>query len=98
MTDHARPLIGITAMHSGASADGRELQAVRPTYLRAIEAAGGIPLIIYLTNDLSAVRARCMTCAPASSCPVVMMSIPPITAKRRTRSLARSIRNAMRLR
>lgn len=63
MTNHARPLIGITAMHSGASADGRELQAVRPTYLRAIEAAGGIPLIIYLTDDLSAVCALYDLCA-----------------------------------
>ncbi|MEJ5343529.1 MAG: gamma-glutamyl-gamma-aminobutyrate hydrolase family protein [Chloroflexus sp.] len=56
MNHQYRPLIGITTMHSGTSADGRELQAVRPTYLRAIEAAGGIPLIIYLTDDMSAVR------------------------------------------
>ncbi|WP_298490380.1 gamma-glutamyl-gamma-aminobutyrate hydrolase family protein [uncultured Chloroflexus sp.] len=63
MTDHARPLIGITVMHSGASADGRKLQAVRPTYLRAIEAAGGIPLIISLTDDLSAVRVLYDLCA-----------------------------------
>ncbi|MCS6889621.1 MAG: gamma-glutamyl-gamma-aminobutyrate hydrolase family protein [Chloroflexus sp.] len=63
MTEQSRPLIGITAMHSGPGADGRELQAVRPTYLRAIEAAGGIPLIIYLTDDLSATRALYELCA-----------------------------------
>ncbi|MEF3274671.1 MAG: gamma-glutamyl-gamma-aminobutyrate hydrolase family protein [Chloroflexus sp.] len=63
MTQQTRPLIGITAMHHHASTDGRELQAVRSTYLRAIEAAGGIPLIIYLTADLSAIRALYDTCA-----------------------------------
>ncbi|WP_298819703.1 gamma-glutamyl-gamma-aminobutyrate hydrolase family protein [Chloroflexus sp.] len=63
MTDHHRPLIGITAMHHHTGANGRALQAVRSTYLRAIEAAGGIPLIIYLTDDLSAIHALYNYCA-----------------------------------
>ncbi len=63
MQSITRPLIGITAMNSGLGADGRELQAVRPTYLRAIEAAGGIPLIICLTDDLAVIRALYERCA-----------------------------------
>jgi putative glutamine amidotransferase len=50
-----RPLIGISCMNSRAASGGASM-AVRPSYLRAIEAAGGVPLLIYLTDDLGAVR------------------------------------------
>ena len=63
MNTQLRPLIGITAMSVGNSTDGRDLQAVRPTYLRAIEAAGGIPFIIYLSDDLEAIRHLYHLCA-----------------------------------
>jgi putative glutamine amidotransferase len=64
MMIHAqRPLIGITLMSSVVGTDNRELQAVRPTYLRALEAAGAVPLIIYLTDDLDAIRSLYDRCA-----------------------------------
>lgn len=50
-----RPIIGVSAMND-RSEYGGALMAVRPTYLRAIEAAGGIPLLIHLTDDLRVVR------------------------------------------
>lgn len=50
-----RPIIGVSAMND-RSEYGGELMAVRPTYLRAIEAAGGIPLLIHLTDNLEVVR------------------------------------------
>jgi putative glutamine amidotransferase len=49
MAQH-RPIIGITLMnihHEGQ----RALQGVRPMYVEAIAAAGGIPLMIPLTDD-----------------------------------------------
>jgi putative glutamine amidotransferase len=39
------------------SEGGSATMAVRPTYLRAIEAAGGIPMLIHLTDDMEVVRA-----------------------------------------
>jgi putative glutamine amidotransferase len=36
--------------------------AVRPTYLRALEAAGAVPLLIHLTDDLTVVRALYERC------------------------------------
>lgn len=51
-----RPLIGVSCMND-ASEGGAALMAVRPTYLRALEAAGAVPLLIHLTDDLSVVRA-----------------------------------------
>jgi putative glutamine amidotransferase len=50
-----RPIIGISCMNS-QDAQGSDLMAIRPTYLRAIEAAGGTPLLIHLTNELAVVR------------------------------------------
>jgi putative glutamine amidotransferase len=38
------------------SEGGAALMAVRPTYLRALEAAGAVPLLIQLTDDLAVVR------------------------------------------
>jgi len=51
-----RPIIGISCMNEP---DGRGgvLMAVRPGYLRAIEAAGGVPLLIHLSDDEAATRA-----------------------------------------
>jgi putative glutamine amidotransferase len=57
-----RPLIGVSCMNSG---DPRinGVMAVRTPYLRAIEAAGGVPLLIHLSDDLEAVRALYELCA-----------------------------------
>lgn len=46
------------------SQDGSDsaLVAVRPAYLRAIEAAGGVPLLIHLTNNLEVVRTLYALC------------------------------------
>lgn len=46
------------------SQDGRgtDLMAVRPPYLRAIEAAGGAPLLIHLTDNLEVARALYELC------------------------------------
>lgn len=51
-----RPIIGVSCMNS-QDAQGGNLMAVRPTYLRAIEVAGGTPLLIHLTDNLDVVRA-----------------------------------------
>ncbi|NTV62647.1 MAG: gamma-glutamyl-gamma-aminobutyrate hydrolase family protein [Oscillochloris sp.] len=50
-----RPLIGISCMNSQDS-QGGNLMAVRPAYVRALEAAGGVPLLIHLSDDLTMVR------------------------------------------
>jgi len=50
-----RPIIGISGMNS-RDEDGSGLMAVRPVYLRAIEAAGGIPLLIHLSDDMGVMR------------------------------------------
>jgi putative glutamine amidotransferase len=56
-----RPIIGVSCMNSQ---DGHrsDLMAVRPTYLQAIEAAGGAPLLIHLTDNLDVVRALYNLC------------------------------------
>jgi putative glutamine amidotransferase len=51
-----RPLVGVSCMNDRSSY-GAALMAVRPTYLRALEAAGAVPLLIHLTDDLAVVRA-----------------------------------------
>lgn len=51
-----RPIIGVSCMND-ASEGGAALMAVRPTYLRALEAAGAVPLLIHLTDDLAVARA-----------------------------------------
>ncbi len=56
-----RPIIGLSAMNS-RDGGGGDLMAVRPTYLRAIEAAGGAPLLIHLTDNLAVVRALYELC------------------------------------
>lgn len=44
------------------AAEGGALMAVRPSYLRALEAAGAVPLLIHLTDDLEVVRALYARC------------------------------------
>jgi putative glutamine amidotransferase len=56
-----RPIIGVSCMNSTA-AGGGALMAVRPTYLRALEAAGAAPLLIHLTDDLAVTRALYELC------------------------------------
>lgn len=56
-----RPIIGLTCMH-GQWAAGGTVIAVRPSYLRALEAAGAVPLLIHLTDDLAVVRALYERC------------------------------------
>lgn len=56
-----RPIIGISCMNDDDGRGGR-LMAVRPSYLRAIEAAGGVPLLIHLTDDEAVVRALYERC------------------------------------
>lgn len=56
-----RPIIGVSCMNSRTEQSG-ELMAVRPTYVRAIEAAGGTPLLIHLTDNLEVVRALYELC------------------------------------
>ena len=56
-----RPIIGISCMNEDDGRGGR-LMAVRPSYLRAIEAAGGVPLLIHLSDDEAAVRALYELC------------------------------------
>lgn len=51
-----RPIIGLSCMND-ADERGATLMAIRPTYLRAVEAAGGVPLLIHLSDDLEVVRA-----------------------------------------
>ena len=50
-----RPIVGVSCMNveEGSSA----LVGMRPTYLRALEAAGATPMLIHLTDDLAVVRA-----------------------------------------
>lgn len=56
-----RPIIGVACMNSHDT-HGRSLMAVRPAYLRALEAAGGVPLCIHLTDDLEVVQALYQQC------------------------------------
>lgn len=58
----ARPIIGISCMHAY---DKREevMLAARPSYLQAIEDAGGIPLLIHLTGDEAVLRTLYNACA-----------------------------------
>ncbi|MBX0328949.1 gamma-glutamyl-gamma-aminobutyrate hydrolase family protein [Oscillochloris sp. ZM17-4] len=56
-----RPIIGVSCMNARDAHDS-DLMAVRPTYLRAIEAAGGVPLLIHLTDDLDVVRSLYALC------------------------------------
>ncbi|MEI7770525.1 MAG: gamma-glutamyl-gamma-aminobutyrate hydrolase family protein [Chloroflexales bacterium] len=56
-----RPIIGVSCMNS-SDGSGSALMAVRPTYLRAIEAAGGAPVLIHLTDDLSVTRSLYELC------------------------------------
>ena len=56
-----RPIIGISCMNS-SDRQGGSLMAVRPAYLRAIEAAGGTPLLIQLSDNLEVVRALYALC------------------------------------
>jgi putative glutamine amidotransferase len=51
-----RPIIGISSMNERDSY-GAPIVGMRPSYVRAIIAAGGAPLLIPLSNDLEAVRA-----------------------------------------
>ncbi|NJO81592.1 MAG: gamma-glutamyl-gamma-aminobutyrate hydrolase family protein [Blastochloris sp.] len=57
----SRPLIGVSCMNVGN--DRGELIGQRPTYLRALEAAGAIPLLIQTTDDVAAIRALYDLCA-----------------------------------
>jgi putative glutamine amidotransferase len=57
-----RPLIGVSCMND-ASEGGAPLMSVRPTYLRALEAAGAVPLLIHLSDDMEVVRALYDRCA-----------------------------------
>lgn len=50
-----RPIIGVSCMNETSEGSG-SLMAVRPTYLRALEAAGAVPLLIHLTDNLDVVR------------------------------------------
>jgi putative glutamine amidotransferase len=57
-----RPIIGMTTMnvhHAGQ----RALQGIRPMYVEAIVAAGGIPLLIPLTDDEAVTRELYALCA-----------------------------------
>jgi len=56
-----RPIIGVSCMND-ASEGGAALMAVRPTYLRALEAAGAVPMLIHLTDDMAVVRALYERC------------------------------------
>lgn len=56
-----RPIIGVSCMND-ASEGGAPLMAVRPTYLRALEAAGAVPLLIHLTDDMAVARALYELC------------------------------------
>lgn len=56
-----RPIIGVSCMNE-RDEQGSSLMAVRPTYLRAIEAAGGVPLLIHLTDNEPVVRALYELC------------------------------------
>lgn len=56
-----RPIVGVSCMNE-TSAGGAALIAVRPTYLRALEAAGAVPLLIHLTDELAVVRALYEQC------------------------------------
>ncbi len=57
----ARPLVGVACMNS-LDGQGSPLIAVRPTYLQALEAAGAVPLLIHLTDDLAVVQALYACC------------------------------------
>jgi putative glutamine amidotransferase len=56
-----RPIIGVSCMND-RSEGGAALMAMRPTYLRALEAAGAAPLMIHLTDDLAVVRSLYELC------------------------------------
>jgi putative glutamine amidotransferase len=56
-----KPIIGISSMND-RTADGSVIVGMRPSYVRAIVAAGGAPMLVPLTNDLEAVRALYERC------------------------------------
>jgi putative glutamine amidotransferase len=56
-----RPIIGVSCMNDVSEGGGATI-AVRPAYLRALEAAGAAPLLIHLTDDMAVVRALYELC------------------------------------
>lgn len=56
-----RPLIAVSCSHS-TGPRGAQITSCYDSYLNAIEAAGGIPLLIYLTNDEAIVRQMYALC------------------------------------
>nr|WP_044200416.1 gamma-glutamyl-gamma-aminobutyrate hydrolase family protein [Oscillochloris trichoides] len=57
----SRPLIGISCMQS-QDERGSTLMGVRPAYLKALEAAGSVPVPIPLSDDLEIVRSLYRLC------------------------------------
>ena len=57
------PLIGVTARATASTSDSPRLIGVGEPYLKALIAAGGLPLIIPLTMDESVVRSYYDKCA-----------------------------------
>jgi putative glutamine amidotransferase len=49
-----RPIVGVSCMN--VEAGHSALVGMRPTYLRALEAAGATPMLIHLTDELAVVR------------------------------------------
>lgn len=56
-----RPIIGVSCMNDSSDGGGATM-AVRPSYLRALEAAGAVPMLIHLTDDSEVVRALYHRC------------------------------------
>jgi putative glutamine amidotransferase len=56
-----RPLIGVSTMNHHTP-DGTHFLVMWPTYIRALEAAGAVPLLIPLTDDLTTTRALYELC------------------------------------
>jgi putative glutamine amidotransferase len=56
-----RPIIGIIA--SRYTVPGESLAGIGEQYLRAVEGAGGIPLLIHLTQDADVLQAHYQHCA-----------------------------------
>jgi gamma-glutamyl-gamma-aminobutyrate hydrolase PuuD len=98
MTNEAEayPTIGVIASRYPRAGGNSILAGIGEQYLRAVEAGGGIPLVIHLTRDAAVIQAhytRCDGLLFAGGGDVD----PAILATRRTPSLAQSNRCATRL-
>ena len=64
MTNEAelRPTIGVIASRYARAGGNTMLSGIGEQYLLAVEAGGGIPLLIHLTHDAAVIQAHYQRC------------------------------------